>query len=339
MLTGLALTGLNSCGLKKEKIVETPPIKVTVVPVKASASTDGRTYSGTVISGDGSEVSFTIPGTVKAIYVDAGQKVRKGQLLAELKDGTLQNSYNIAKATLDEAQDAYNRFKKLHEAKALADMRWVEIQNTLTQAQNAAEVAERALDDAKIYAPVGGTISEKSVDVGQTVVPALPVMKIVALGDVKVSIPVPENEIGTINDRVEAKITVKALDNRIIEGRLTEKGIVANPLTRAYDVRFSVDNPSGDLLPGMLCSVALQSDTSSTSSAAITLPSQAVLLAADNRNFVWLAQNGEARQRFIETGEITPAGIIVTKGIAAGDSVIIAGMQKVSNGTKVAPQL
>lgn len=339
MLAGLALTGLNSCGLKKEKIKETPPVKVTVMPVATSTSTGGRTYSGTVTSGDGAEVSFTIPGTVKAIYVDAGQKVQKGQLLAELKDGTLQNNYNIAKAALDEAQDAYNRFKKLHDAKALADMRWVEVQNTLTQAQNAADVARRALDDAKIYAPVSGTIAEKSVDVGQTVIPALPVLKVVALGAVKVSIPVPENEIGAMTEGEKATITVEALGNRVICGKLTEKGIVANPLTRAYDVKFSVDNPKGDLLPGMLCTVALQGDTAATASTAITLPAQAVLLAADNRNFVWLAQDGKAQRRFIETGEITPAGITVAKGIAAGDTVIIAGMQKVSNGTRVEPQL
>lgn len=339
MVAGLALAGLCSCGLKKEKITSTLPIKVTVLPVAASLSSSGRTYSGTVAIGDGAEVSFSIPGTVKEIHVKSGQKVSKGQLLAELKSGTLQNNYNIAEAALNEAQDAYNRFKKLHDAKALADIRWVEVENTLKQAQNAAEVARRALDDAKVYAPISGTVANKFIDVGQTVVPAVPAFKIVALGDVKITIPVPENEIGNLNIGRKADITVEALGNRYLSGRLSEKGIVANPLTRAYEAKFTVDNYSvGELLPGMLCSVTLEVD-SATSASTIVLPPQSVLLSADNRNFVWLARGGKAQQQFVEANDMTAEGIVINSGLSPGDTVIIAGMQKVSNGTQIEPQL
>lgn len=338
MLAGLALAGQTACGLKKEKIVAEGPIKVTVLPVAATSTASGRSYTGTVTSGDGADVSFSLPGTVKAVYVSEGQKVAKGQLLAELKDGTLQNNYNIARATLNEAEDAYNRFKKLHEAKALADMRWVEVQNTLEQARNAAEVARRALDDAKIYAPVSGIVAKRSIDAGQTVVPAIPAIKIVALGDVKVSIPVPENEIGNMTDGRMAEIKVEALGNKVLAGKLTEKGVEANPLTRAYDVKFSVSNPDGKLLPGMVCTVSLRGD-STAGKTSIVLPPQSVLLAADNRNFVWLAADGFARQRFIETSDITAEGIVVGSGIEPGDSVIVAGMQKVSDGTPVIAQI
>ncbi len=338
MVAGLALAGLCSCGFKKEKITSTPPIKVTVLPVAASVSSSGRTYSGTVATGDGAEVSFSIPGTVKEIHVKSGQNVSKGQLLAELKSGTLQNNYNIAEAALNEAQDAYNRFKKLHDANALADIRWVEVENTLKQAQNAAEISRRALDDAKVYAPISGTVANKFIDVGQTVVPAVPAFKIVALGDVKITIPVPENEIGNLNIGRKADITVESLGNRHMFGILSEKGIVANPLTRAYEVKFTVDNPGDELLPGMLCSVTLEGD-SATSASTIVLPPQSVLLSADNRNFVWLARGGKAQQQFVEANDMTAEGIVINSGLSPGDTVIIAGMQKVSNGTQIEPQL
>lgn len=333
----LSLTSLSSCGFKKEKITQAAPIKVTVMPVAADAATAGRTYSGTVAAGDGAEVSFSMPGTVEAIYVQAGQKVNKGQPLAKIKSGTLENNYNIAKAALAEAQDAYNRFKQLHEAKALADMKWVEVQNTLTTAQNAADVARRALDDAKLYAPVSGTVAEKLIDVGQTVVPAIPVFRLVALGDVKVTIPVPENEISSFSEGQTADITIAALDSLHLVGKLTEKGIMANPLTRAYEVKFSIDNSNGKILPGMLCSVNVRNDTASE--AAIVLPAQSVLLAADNRNFVWLAKNGHAEQRFVEASDITANGIIISSGLQPEDTVIIAGMQKVSDGTPITPEI
>lgn len=325
---------LSSCGLKKEKITQTPPIKVEVMPVASSATGSLRTYSGTVASGTGAEVSFSIPGTIKAIYVKEGDQVKKGQLLAEVKDETLVNNYNIAKSALDEAQDSYNRFKKLHDAKALADMKWVEVQNALQAAKNSEEIAARAMGDARIYAPVSGTVAKKFADVGQTVVPAVPVLSLVTLGDVKVTIPVPEDEIAAMTPGMKAAITVDALDGKQLQGTITEKGIVANPLTRAYDVKFSVDNADGSLLPGMICSVNIEGSTNDET--AIVLPPQSVLLSADNRNFVWIARNGKAEQRFVEAPDMTAEGIIIASGLSKGDTVIIAGMQKVSNGTRIA---
>ncbi len=334
-LGAVVLPGLNSCGLKKEKITAAPPVKVEVMAVSTSDVADAHTYSGTVECGDGSEVSFSVPGTIKNIYVTPGQKVSKGQLLADLEDGSLVNSANIAEATLAEAKDAYARLKKLHDANALPDIKWTEMQSKLTQAENAAAMARRAVKDARIYAPVSGIIAEKTADVGQTVVPAVPVMKIVALGDVKVSISVPENEIAAMKPGREATVAIDALDGETRQAVLTEQGVVANPLSRAYDVKFRISNADGKLLPGMLCSVKLAPQADVEEQTSIVLPPQAVLLSADNRNFVWLANGGKAQMRYIEQGGITADGIIVSSGVNPGDSVITAGMQKISNGTSI----
>lgn len=334
----LAILAMPSCGLKKEKLSESPAVKVTVLPVSNSKSVDDRTYSGTVTSGDGTEVSFPVPGTVKAIHVDEGQRVTKGQLLAELNTETLENTYNIAKAALDGARDSYARFKQLHEAGALADIKWVEVQNALKAAENSAAIAKRALGDAKIHAPVNGIVSKKHIDVGQTVVPALPAISIVALSDVKISIPVPENEIGTMIPGSTADIVVDALDGLHLTGTLSEKGVVANPLTRAFDVKYSVSNHDGKLLPGMVCTVKpVNASTDSTTN--IILPPQAVLLSADNRNFVWLAKRGRAKLQFVEPAGLAADGVIISHGLTPGDSVIVAGMQKVSEGTEIIPEI
>lgn len=336
-LGSLMVGGLNSCGLKKEKITPAPPVKVEVLAVSHSNIDDTRTYSGTIESGDGSEVSFSVAGTIKNIYVAPGQKVSKGQLLAELNSESLVNAANIAQATLEEARDAYARLQKLHEANALPDIKWTEMQTKLKQAENAADIANRAVSDARIYAPVSGIISEKLADVGQTVVPAVPVLKIIGLGDVKVSISVPENEISAMISGSKAEVTIDALGGEARDGILTEKGVVANPLSRAYDVKFRINNADGKLLPGMLCSVKIVPAESSVEEGkgSIVLPPQAVLLSADNRNFVWLANGGKAQMRYIEQAGITADGIIVSSGINPGDSVITAGMQKVSNGTEI----
>lgn len=327
---------LSSCGFKKEKTTVIPPVKVDVIAAAGGNESGSRKYSGTVESSDGADMSFTVAGTLKGIYVEPGQKVSKGQLLAEIDAGTLRDAYQVAEATLSQAQDAYNRLKKLHDANALPDIQWVDVQSKLRQAESAAAIARRAIGDARIYAPVSGIVSEKLSEVGQTVAPGVPVVKIVSIGDVKVNISVPESEIGAMKRGIKANITANSVDAGVLEGTLTEQGVVANPLSRTYDVKFKVSNSSGILRPGMLCDVTvILPESSEDMNESIILPASSVLLSSDNRHFVWLAKKGKAEQRFVTVGTLLPQGVEITNGINRGDSVIIAGMQKVCTGTKI----
>ncbi|MDE6008079.1 MAG: efflux RND transporter periplasmic adaptor subunit, partial [Muribaculaceae bacterium] len=181
---------VSSCGLKKEEAKPAPPVKVTVEAVGISEENLSSSYSGTIESGNEADMSFPVGGTIKKIYVNVGQKVAKGQVLAELDASDLIHANNIAQATLTEAQDAYNRMKKLHDANALPDIQWVDVQAKLKQAQNAAAISARGIKDARIYSPINGVVAEKLADVGQTAAPAIPIVKIVGVGDVKVSISV-----------------------------------------------------------------------------------------------------------------------------------------------------
>lgn len=326
----------TSCGFKKEKSTVLPPIKVEVIAAAGGTQSGTRLYTGTVESTDGAEMSFTVAGTLNGIYVSPGQKVSKGQLLAEIDDATLENACQMAEATLAQAQDAYARLKKLHDANALPDMQWVDVQNKLRQAENAAAIARRAVGDASIYAPVSGIVAEKLAEAGQTVAPGVPVVRIVSIGDVKVNISVPEAEIGAMTPGTKAAVTAQSVEAGTLEGVLTEQGVVANPLSRTYDVKFKVSNASGALRPGMLCNVIVDAQgADGEKEIGIVIPANAVLLSADNRHFVWLAKDGKAEQRFVETGTLLAKGLEITDGIVAGDSVIVAGLQKVCNGTKI----
>lgn len=331
----LAVTA-TSCGFKKEKITDAPPVKVTVEAVDGATSSLSRTYSGTIESGKGVDMSFAVPGTLKSVNVEAGQKVSKGQLIAELDATNLLHAENIAKETLAQARDAYNRLKKLHDANALPDMQWVEVQSQLKQAEDAAAIAAREAANARIYSPINGVVSEKLANTGQAIAPTIPVVRIVGLGDVKASISVPEKEVGAMKAGLKATISADAANGSPFEGVLTEQGVVANPLSHTFDVKFKVTNPTGDLLPGMLCNVKLDAaaDTA-TEASPIVIPIQAVLLSADNRNFVWTASDRKAQQRFVTIGEMVPDGVVISSGLSRGDTIITQGMQKVSNGTLI----
>lgn len=334
----LACMGLGGCNKSDKATVMSPlRVKVEVIGNNTSQLSD-KTYSGTVESAEASTVSFSVPGTIKKIYVDVGQKINKGQLLATVKSESLVNAGNIAQAELAQAQDAYRRLKKLHDANALPDIKWVEVQQKLKQAENAAAIANRTVHDASIYSPISGYVSEKLAEDGQTVIAAQPVLSIVNLGDMRVSIPVPEEDIAGFNNGSSCIVRLDALDSLTVNGSFEQKAVVADPLTRSYSVKFRIPNPEGKILPGMIASVMINhptADSVATRTPSIQLPSQAVLLDADNRQFVWVVRGGKATRRFVKAEELSTDGVYIQSGLSQGDSVIVAGMQKIGTGTKV----
>ena len=326
-----------SCTKKDKGPSIAPPVKVSVLEISLSNNENGREYSGTVSSSESTTVSFSVAGTITELYAKEGQKVTKGQLLGKVRNGEYLNAYNIAQAQLAEAQDGYNRLKKLHDANALPDIKWVEIQQKLKQAENAAEMAKRTLDDANLHAPTSGTITQKYADVGQTVIPVQPVYEIVALNDLTIDIPVSENEIRNFETGEKAKVYLESLGKDSIEGKVTQKSITADPLTRSYTVKVSIPNSDNKILPGMIGTVSFPAlhFSQGTPEEGYILPSQAVQLNDDNRWFVWVVNDSVAERRFVTADELAAKGVIINSGLKPGDKVIVEGMEKVGTGSRV----
>ena len=152
------------------------------------------------------------------------------------------------------------------------------------------------------------------------------------IGRVKVKISVPEAEIADVKIGRQATIGVAALKGRTFSGRVVEKGVAADPLSHAYEAKLLVDNPSGELMPGMVTKTELANEESS---AAIVLPGHVVQLDERNRTFVWVAENGRASRRVVECGAPTADGVAIRSGLGAGDEVLVEGQQKVSENTVV----
>lgn len=331
----LTLTAV-SCKDKKDRPTVAPPVKVKVMEVATSDAATSREYSGTVSSSQTTTVSFSVGGTIAELYGREGQKVSKGQLLGKVKNGDYLNAFNIANAQLAEAQDGYNRLKKLHDANALPEVKWVEMEQKLKQAQNAAEMAQRTLNDANLYSPATGTISQKFADVGQTIIPAQPVYEIVSTSELEIDVPVSENEVAGFSIGQKAAVSIDAAGTQPLEGKVTQKTVVADPLTRSFTVKVKIPDARGKILPGMIGNVVFEkTGNSDTKTKEIMLPSGAVLLNDDNRWFVWVVADSVAERRFVNADHLTSDGVLIESGLMPGDKVIVEGVQKVGTGTRV----
>ena len=332
LLTALvALMALGSCGDKKQA-AEEQVVRVKVKELHAEAVHGEQGFSGTIQESGGAALSFLVSGTIQRIFVDAGQTVSKGQTIAELDPTSLQNAYTIAKTSLEQAEDTYKRMKALYESESLPEMQWVMAENQLKSAKAHEAIARKALSDTRLCAPFSGFISAKMADAGQTVTPGVPVVKLVSIASVKVKIAVPEDDVQRIQKGSTMKIIVPALGNREFSGRVSERGVSADPRSRTYEVKATIDNPEGALLPGMICQAFTNYMIGATG---IFVPGNLVQLDSDNSRFVWVVQGDRAVKRSVTIQRAMAQGVLIGEGLADGDRLIVAGQQKVSNGMKV----
>ena len=331
MMAAMVLVALCSCGEKKQAVAE-QTVRVKVQEIHPEAVNGEQGFSGTIEEASGASLSFASAGTIKRIYVDEGQTVRQGQLIAELDPTTLQNAYTISKTSLEQAQDTYNRMKELHDAGSLPEMQWIQIENQLKSATAQEAIARKSLSDTKLYAPFSGYISSKIAEIGQNASPGMPIVKLVNIGSVKVKISVPEDDIQRIAQHSSMKVVVPALGNREFEGQVKERGVSADPRSRTYEVNATIQNHDGQLLPGMICQVFTNYMQGSTG---VFVPANLVQLDSDNKTFVWVVNGERALKREIIIDGESAQGAKVSFGLVAGDKLIVAGQQKVSNGMKV----
>lgn len=321
---------LISCSQSETKSAE-EAVKVRIVDVDETAVGNVKNYSGTVVEEKGVSVSFATVGTVQKVLVSVGDKVKKGQLIAVLDDEVMRQSHEAANVSLKQAEDAYGRMKQLKDSNSLAEIQWIEIESKLKQAQAAEAIARKSLSDCMLYAPESGVVADKMVEAGQNVTMGMPVVKLVDIRRVKVKVAVPETEIANIKEGMTVDVFVAALQKHV-SGKVTERGVSANPLTRTYEVYALVENETQELLPGMICEVGFRTDDDSRQ---MTLPANVLRIDENNRTFVWLAVSGKAHKRYVTTDGSVEQGVVIAGGLQAGDKVISDGSQKVSENTKV----
>ena len=325
---------LTGCQGNEEKLKVHEPVKVKVVSVQTETYASPKRYSGTVEEKNGTSLSFATAGTVQTIHVRLGQQVNAGQLIATLDPTSTQNSYQAAQAVLEQAEDAYRRMKELHDKGSLPDMKWVEVQSKLEQARSMEQIAKRKLDDCKLYAPFPGIIAEKSMEAGENVAPGMSVARLVTASSLVVKISVPETEMNSVQTGQKAEMTIKSLEGETFIAQVIEKGVVANPLSRTYEVKLKLEKPDKAIMPGMVTEVSLQPYNTDPQNLCV-IPAHIVQIDERNQSFVWSVKDGKAHKSIIVCDEYMADGVIVSSGLSANDSIIVEGQQKVCEGTEV----
>ena len=255
--------------------IEAKNIEYTHTVIKKGDIEATVSSTGTLEAINTVDVGTQISGTIAKIYVDFNDKVKAGQLLAEMDMSMLETRLQSAKADLavsearlDQAEDQYKRNKLLFEKEVISEQEFNNSKFNYQQAKSAREAARASLINtevnigfAKITSPINGVIIEKQVDEGQTVAAsfATPTMFTIAedLSKMQILADVDESDIGYIKDSMQVRFTIQTYPDAIFNGKVSQirlQPIEINNVVH-YKVVIAVDNQRGRLIPGMTANI------------------------------------------------------------------------------------
>ncbi len=335
----IGFTFIYGCQTKNTKVNSennnaVNPIKVTVIKAETNETSKQLTYNGNVIPKTTTPLSFLLPGTVISVKYDEGDWVKKGQILAELNTTSYKSAYQGTLATQKQAQDAYNRLKTVHDKGSLPAIKWQDVTAKLAQAKSANQIALQNLANSILKAPSNGYIGMRNLEIGETSVPGVPVFNLVNINEVYVRVPVPENEINKIKKGQTASVAIPALGSQIFTGKIEKIGVIANPISKTYNININIRNQQKIIKPGMACNIVINTNSTKNN---IAIPFSCVTKDDNGQSFVFIVdpQSKIALKKLVELGAFINNKIEILSGISTGELVVTEGKQKLSNNVKV----
>ena len=325
-------TGCGDTTHSQDKINNNNIVDVEVTQINNPSGNQIFSYSGQIEESESIPLSFQITGTVKQVFVNEGDAVKKGQVLAIVSNDMFKNSYDMSMASLKQAEDAYKRLLPMYKNGNLPEVKLIEVETGLQQAKSAAAIAKKNIDDCTLISPLSGFVGKRSIEPGMNAMPGFTAINIVKIEKVYARIPVPENEIAGIKKGEKAIIKVSAIGGEEIQGTVEEIGVTADPLAHSYKIKVAINNGSHKLKPGMICSAQLHS---SKKQDGLAISTKAIQIDDYNKNFVYVVDGNKAVKKYVSLGALIKDGVIINEGLSGNEKVIIAGQNRITENSIV----
>jgi len=298
---------------------------------------------------------------VKAAEAQASS-LENGQLPQQIAQ--LESAYNQAEANLKNAEDNYTRMKNLYEQGAISQQQFeatelqykvakeqyesAKTQLTLTkektapeslalaraqleQAKVALSVAQTALDNTLIKAPISGKVGSINAKVGQMISPGVAIATVGESSNMEISINVTEDRINSLKVGQEAEVTVDAASDKSLKGEIVSISPYKNALTQLYPVKVRVSNEDGLLKSGMFARVKL---VVSLHTQVVMVPEEAVL-SYGTEKIIYTVEDGRAKANYVKVGAVSSGKAVITEGLEPGKEIVVQGQELLEDGIQV----
>jgi membrane fusion protein, multidrug efflux system len=291
------------------------------------------TYIAVLRGDEETDLSFKVGGILETIAragetVDwrEGSEVAAGEMLARLKQADFVNALDSAKARAELARKVTERGEKLIGQGAISKQEFDIMQ--ADKAASAANLAQREQDlrDSVLQAPYKGVILARLARSGETVPAGKPVLRYASLDRMSVELGLPDKAVSKVAVGQAIPLVISGMEGQAVMGRVSEVGVAAKEAGRLFKVVLKVDNQNRRLKSGMTASVTFDEDILANAEA-VLVPLSALAAKPDGALFVYVVgEDGKAHVRLVTTEELVRSDVVVTKGLKAGEKVVVAGV-------------
>jgi membrane fusion protein, multidrug efflux system len=308
----------------------------TAIPVEVAKPVRGEMlamYSGTATleAEADAEIIAKVGGEVRQILVEEGDRVRAGQVLARLDDRQLRLQAAQTRAALAKAERDFNRQVELNKKGLVSTGAFESLKYDLDNQRAADDLAQLNLSYSAIRAPFAGIVAERHVKLGKELAVGSPVFRVTDPMPLKASVFVPERELARLKPGQPASVVADALAGRSFPAHVKLVSPMVDAATATFKVTLEVEDPKGDLKPGMFARVGIVFERRADT---LTIP-RIALLDSDGSSNVFVVSSGKAEQRAIKTGLANSGRVEVTEGLEGAEQVVVVGQNGLKDGNPV----
>ena len=325
-----ALEALNPDTIQREVRVK----YVEVENVKAQSFKHFIEVQGVVDSENNLMITAKASGTVEGLKVKEGDRVKKGQILAQIDDKIIRNSISELNSSLEFATEMYNKQKSLWDQKIGSEVQYLQAKNQKESLEGRLATLREQLKMTRITSPINGTIDQVFIKEGEVAGPGMPVVRVVNLKDFEVKAQVAENYALAVKEGTSVKIYFPDLKQEV-DAKINFVGNVIDPLNRTFNVVIRFNNPDIGIKPNMVSVVKIQDYSSETD---LIVPVNAVIRSNEGEYVFVAEENGEvniARKVDVKT-ELSYNGMtVIRKGLEENDKLVTFGFQNLVDGQPI----
>ena len=340
----------SACGSDEPAATDETAVNIEVATAEEAQSGDTQKFPGNVESNNQANLSTIVMGTVTEVPVSVGQNVKKGDVLARIKDDQIrakkmQLEANMvqAKSNLENTEKNLNRIKNLYAEESATSKELDDISTMYDIAKANVEALEASMNEVNemlqytvVRAPFDGIVSRKFVSAGDMAVPGHPLVAVADPGTLKITANVPEKWITEISEGDSVTISVAAANIHDAKAVLTAVSDAGDPMSRQYAIEAQITGSdlASQLKSGMFAEIGIQMG----GKASLYIPASALVQRGQLTGVYTVSDNNRSVLRWVRTGKTTGESVEILTGLTPGEQYIVSMEEPLRQGQLVSIQ-
>ncbi|MEN6411656.1 MAG: efflux RND transporter periplasmic adaptor subunit [Veillonellales bacterium] len=294
------------------------------------------------------DVSAKVDGRINTLTVTEGDAVKAGAVIATLDTADLsaqviqgQGNLMAAQSNLEQAEMDYQRYSVLAGQGAISAQM---LDNARTKrdlaagqvkaAEGGLALMEEKLNNARIVVPQDGVVTKRYVQSGTFTRAGSPIVTVADVSTLLAKATIGEAQIGELQVGTTVKVKLDALSGQEFTGIITHISPAAQLPARTFTAEVTISNGSGALKAGMFAKVEIPTRVHQN---VLAIPESALVMREDQKTVFVVDADNKIQQRILKLGYVGDGWAEVLEGVIEGDTIVIAGQNKVKDGIEVSP--